>query len=291
MDFQVGTQVLVNNKYRATIRYVGLVAFAEGVWFGVELEKPVGKHNGEVLGRTYFRTAPKHGTFVRAESLTPYTAETEAAAKLGSVMKMSLVKKKTKGEVLFRAFNTLDASDESMVLARRQALMNSALGSKLTRDRPSPESITEWEKEAAAMVIPSDYTGPHLTFPITKAEDVVKMMEAFKAGEVLHYKYALGLIAGYARYAGELPTLVPVTVERDTRLTIVGDTHGQLQDLLSIFTLNGIPSPSNRYLMNGDFVDRGQHSIEIVLTLFAFCLLFPGQAKTSAGGCCLLNRG
>jgi PPP5 TPR repeat region/Calcineurin-like phosphoesterase len=244
-----------------------------------------------VLNRVYFKTQPKHGTFVRAENLTPYTAESEAAAKLGSVMKMAAAKKRKQGEVLFRAFNTLDASDESALLARRQALMNSALGSKLTRDRPSPETIAEWEKEAASMVIPPEYTGPHLTFPLSKPEEIVNMINAFKAGEVLHYKYALSLIAGYARYAAELPTLVPVTVESNTRLTLVGDTHGQYQDLLSIFALNGIPNLTNRYLFNGDFVDRGTHSIEIVLTLFAFCLLYPGAKGTSAGGGCLLNRG
>jgi CAP-Gly domain len=41
----VGKKVLVNNKYAAYIRYVGLVSFAEGIWYGVELEKAVGELN------------------------------------------------------------------------------------------------------------------------------------------------------------------------------------------------------------------------------------------------------
>lgn len=36
-----------------------------------------------------------------------------------------------------------------------------------------------------------------------------------------------------------------------TRLTVVGDLHGQLDDLLAIFKLNGLPSPRNSYLFNG----------------------------------------
>lgn len=66
------------------------------------------------------------------------------------------------------------------------------------------------------------------------------------------------LICAYRRYAAELPTLVELPMEAGTRLTVCGDTHGQLGDLFSIFSLNGVPSPTNRYLMNGDFVDRGE---------------------------------
>ena len=48
-------------------------------------------------------------------------------------------------------------------------------------------------------------------------------------------------------------------------MTIVGDLHGQLQDLFTIFTINGLPTPKNQYFFNGDFVDRGYYGVEIVL--------------------------
>ncbi|XP_035750327.1 serine/threonine-protein phosphatase 5, partial [Egretta garzetta] len=54
-----------------------------------------------------------------------------------------------------------------------------------------------------------------------------------------------------------------------------GDTHGQYYDLLNIFELNGLPSESNPYIFNGDFVDRGSFSVEVILTLFGFKLLHP----------------
>lgn len=41
----------------------------------------------------------------------------------------------------------------------------------------------------------------------------------------------------------------------------------------SIYLDKGFPSPSNPYLFNGDFVDRGSFSVEVILTLFGNSLL------------------
>lgn len=54
-----------------------------------------------------------------------------------------------------------------------------------------------------------------------------------------------------------------------------GDVHGQFYDLCNIFEINGDPSDENPYLFNGDFVDRGSFSVEVILTLFAFKCLHP----------------
>ena len=47
------------------IRYIGHVDFAEGLWLGVELKTPKGKHDGYVQGRRYFTCRPHHGLLVR----------------------------------------------------------------------------------------------------------------------------------------------------------------------------------------------------------------------------------
>ncbi|CAF4415403.1 unnamed protein product [Rotaria socialis] len=72
-----------------------------------------------------------------------------------------------------------------------------------------------------------------------------------------------------------LPTLVEITVPDKHKFTICGDVHGQFYDLLNIFKLNGLPSEENPYLFNGDFVDRGAFSVECIITLFGFKLLYP----------------
>jgi hypothetical protein len=74
-----------------------------------------------------------------------------------------------------------------------------------------------------------------------------------------------------------------VVVPRMSKITVVGDIHGQLDDLFYIFDKNGLPSISNPYLFNGDWVDRSTNGSEVVLILFAYKLLFPHHI--------FLNRG
>jgi serine/threonine-protein phosphatase 5 len=57
--------------------------------------------------------------------------------------------------------------------------------------------------------------------------------------------------------------------------TVCGDTHGQYYDLLHIFELGGFPSPTNYYLFNGDYVDRGSFSFETVFSLLLIKLALP----------------
>jgi serine/threonine-protein phosphatase 5 len=78
-------------------------------------------------------------------------------------------------------------------------------------------------------------------------------------------------------------TLVDVHIDEDQKFTVCGDIHGQYYDLLNIFQLNGLPSETNPYLFNGDFVDRGSFSVECILTLIGFKLLYPKHFFMSRG--------
>eukprot|EP00435_Cladocopium_sp_Y103_P050347 s1162_g15.t1 len=61
------------------------------------------------------------------------------------------------------------------------------------------------------------------------------------------------------------------------------DLHGQLADLLWIFFKVGVPSPSNRFLFNGDICDRGENAAEIWALLFAFMSLWPESVYIHRG--------
>ena len=45
---------------------------------------------------------------------------------------------------------------------------------------------------------------------------------------------------------------------------------GQFYDLLHLYSLTGTPTEKHCLLMNGDLVDRGSWSIEVILTAFAY---------------------
>lgn len=46
---------------------------ATGVWVGVELEEPLGSHNGTKGGKQYFPAREGHGIFVRPGSVVVLT--------------------------------------------------------------------------------------------------------------------------------------------------------------------------------------------------------------------------
>jgi serine/threonine-protein phosphatase 5 len=77
--------------------------------------------------------------------------------------------------------------------------------------------------------------------------------------------------------------LVDITREDEEEITICGDVHGQYYDLMNIFEINGIPSKENPYLFNGDFIDRGSFSVEVIMTLLAWKVCYPNHFYMSRG--------
>lgn len=72
-DFKVGDRIVVMGKHRAVIRFIGETAFAQGEWFGVELDEEQGKNDGCVQGVEYFKCSNLKGMFVRRSSVAHET--------------------------------------------------------------------------------------------------------------------------------------------------------------------------------------------------------------------------
>ena len=63
-------------------------------------------------------------------------------------------------------------------------------------------------------------------------------------------------------------------IEVSRPIYVIGDLHGNIFDLIRILVLAG-PPPLNRFLFLGDYVDRGQFSVEIITLLFALLAKYP----------------
>nr|GMD84247.1 serine/threonine-protein phosphatase 5 isoform X2 [Ipomoea batatas] len=127
------------------------------------------------------------------------------------------------------------------------------------------------------------YTGARIEGDVVTLDFVKKMMDDFKNQKNLHKRYAYQIVLQTREMLRSLPSLVDVEVPQGKHFTVCGDVHGQFYDLLNIFELNGLPSEDNPYLFNGDFVDRGSFSVEVILTLFAFKCMCPSAMYLSRG--------
>ncbi|MEE6468661.1 hypothetical protein FKM82_008347 [Ascaphus truei] len=140
------------------------------------------------------------------------------------------------------------------------------------------KKLLDYEK----VEVPDSYDGPRLSFPLT-VSDTNALLQAFKQQQQLHARYVLQLFHETQKFLKQIPNVVHLSTSYFKEITICGDLHGKLDDLLRIFYKNGLPSPENPYLFNGDFVDRGKNSIEILIILFAFLLVYPNNFHLNRG--------
>ncbi|XP_065196059.1 CAP-Gly domain-containing linker protein 3-like [Sycon ciliatum] len=83
-DFQVGDSVLVSGKKAGVVRFIGETDFAQGVWYGIQLEKGDGKNDGSVGGTRYFSCKPNHGIFAPLFKLSARVPSSSSASRISS---------------------------------------------------------------------------------------------------------------------------------------------------------------------------------------------------------------
>ncbi|XP_039103294.1 serine/threonine-protein phosphatase with EF-hands 1 isoform X1 [Hyaena hyaena] len=130
--------------------------------------------------------------------------------------------------------------------------------------------------------VPNSYNGPRLQFPLTFT-DIDLLVEAFKQQQILHARYVLEVLFETKKVLKQMPNFTHINTSPSKEITICGDLHGKLDDLFLIFYKNGLPSESNSYVFNGDFVDRGRNSIEILMILFVSFLVYPNDLHLNRG--------
>ncbi|XP_070197624.1 serine/threonine-protein phosphatase with EF-hands 1-like [Littorina saxatilis] len=165
-------------------------------------------------------------------------------------------------------------SEEQQRSLSRGTMMSDELENedKMLLEETDPEDIT----------VEASYKGPHLTFPITRSQ-VQNLVQAFKSKQLLHVKYLLQLLHEARLQLRQCGNINRATTALSHQITICGDLHGKLEDLYMIFHKNGLPSVDNPYVFNGDFVDRGAHSVEVAALLFACFLSSPNEVYLNRG--------
>jgi protein phosphatase len=66
----------------------------------------------------------------------------------------------------------------------------------------------------------------------------------------------------------------PALLRLQGNFVVVGDLHGNVDDLIRIFQRYRYP-PCTRYLFLGDYIDRGENSVEVLILLLALLQMFP----------------
>lgn len=74
----------------------------------------------------------------------------------------------------------------------------------------------------------------------------------------------------------------PNVIHIDIPLNIFGDIHGQFSDMIHFIEMIGLP-PHQNFLFMGDYVDRGNNSIEVCALLFAMKIMFPKNINILRG--------
>ncbi|XP_041702768.1 serine/threonine-protein phosphatase with EF-hands 1 [Coregonus clupeaformis] len=145
-----------------------------------------------------------------------------------------------------------------------------------------PWSDRERQTKYEQITVPESYSGPHLTFPLTVSHTNA-LLSAFKEQQPLHGRYMLQLLHETKKLLKQMPNVIHLSTTYAKEITICGDLHGRLDDLLLIFYKNGLPSAETPYVFNGDFVDRGKKSVEVIILLFAYLLLYPDHMTLNRG--------
>ncbi|MBA0708389.1 hypothetical protein Golax_023518, partial [Gossypium laxum] len=95
-------------------------------------------------------------------------------------------------------------------------------------------------------------------------------------------------IADLCESAERIFAAEPTVLQLKAPIKIFGDLHGQFGDLMRLFDEYGSPSTAGDiayidYLFLGDYVDRGQHSLETISLLLALKIEYPNSVHLIRG--------
>ena len=162
-------------------------------------------------------------------------------------------------------------------------MTESKISKKITNNKKFDRIISDVTYPAENLLRISD-----LFTDLNQPKDMrILMNHLFKEGR-LHESLALKIIQDAEKLFKQEKNLI----ELPAPIVIVGDIHGQFYDLLQILehgsggggaSDNEIDLINNKFLFLGDYVDRGQFSIECVLFLWFLKIAYPSNINLLRG--------
>ncbi|KAJ1633424.1 Metallo-dependent phosphatase-like protein [Pavlovales sp. CCMP2436] len=199
---------------------------------------------------------------------------------------LSLEKTTERSERTYGAWSQAEENDEHDFLEAQKTAVT--VQNKLQAQYPEQHEAHLARARQASQKLgrrappPEHYTGPHLRAPWTveQADALLDYLvtQTQTGADNVHISYMEDVLREGIEIFGAMESVVNIPVptpESGSTLVVVGDTHGQLNDVLYIFSVHGPPSPSNVYLFNGDIADRGPQACEICALLLAYKLACP----------------
>ena len=254
-------------------------------------------------------------THLKLESFGSAIADAEAALRLdatfvkayyrrgSALMALSRIKLAKKDFVAVLSARPGDKDATAKVAECDKAIKRAAFEAAIATEssRPPSESLNP-----DSLALTNSYTGPVLPrIPAlgaaASAEEcaadptavnehgvslgfVRALRSEFLSQRGLHKRFTWEMLQRINKLFRSYRTLVRAPFPADAEFfNVCGDTHGQYYDTCNIFSLVGEPSPTNPFIFNGDFVDRGSFSVENVLLLFAWKLLYPAHVHLHRG--------
>ncbi|KAM8713495.1 hypothetical protein ACLKA7_013762 [Drosophila subpalustris] len=104
--------------------------------------------------------------------------------------------------------------------------------------------------------------------------ELIGKLKAFRSSKLQRIQLYEPDVIHLCYQAREMFMQEPMLLELSAPLRVVGDIHGQFNDLLRIMEHAGYP-PNVKYLFLGDYVDRGKNSVETITLLLALKVKYP----------------
>ena len=183
-----------------------------------------------------------------------------------------------------KTFATIEEADEKAGHGKQAALASTILGEMgvgvgaLKPAKSQAEQIDDFHRELRRLPATTDpdLVDADVLSPALAAELLERLLEPDCPSPVVSKRLCFRVLLAAIDALRDAGPVVDVPLPTGgERQIIVGDTHGQLQDVLTIMTTHGAPSASNRYIFNGDIADRGPHAVEIFMLALLHQLTTP----------------